>query len=78
MQDDENTAVTVLGMGEMGRALAAALVAGGHPTTVWNRSPNRAAPAVDPVHALIRRQIAAGHGTDAFARIYEGIRSTAA
>ena len=33
---------------------------------------------VDPVHALIRRQIAAGHGKDAFARIYEGIRSTAA
>lgn len=27
----------------MGRALAAALVANGHPTTVWNRTPGRAA-----------------------------------
>ncbi|MGS2616662.1 NAD(P)-dependent oxidoreductase [Micromonospora sp. LZ34] len=35
--------VTVLGLGAMGRALAGALVAAGHPTTVWNRSPGRAA-----------------------------------
>jgi 3-hydroxyisobutyrate dehydrogenase-like beta-hydroxyacid dehydrogenase len=35
--------VTVLGQGKMGRALAAALVAAGHPTTVWNRTPSRAA-----------------------------------
>ncbi|MEU3958363.1 NAD(P)-binding domain-containing protein [Streptomyces buecherae] len=34
--------VTVLGLGAMGRALAAAFVAGGHPTTVWNRTPGRA------------------------------------
>ena len=39
---DDGTAVTVLGLGEMGRALAAALVDAGHPTTVWNRSPGRA------------------------------------
>ncbi len=34
--------VTVLGLGPMGRALAAAFVAGGHPTTVWKRTPGRA------------------------------------
>ncbi|WP_030664360.1 NAD(P)-binding domain-containing protein [Streptomyces rimosus] len=38
----EPTPVTVLGLGAMGRALAAAFLAGGHPTTVWNRTPGRA------------------------------------
>jgi 3-hydroxyisobutyrate dehydrogenase-like beta-hydroxyacid dehydrogenase len=33
---------TVIGLGKMGRALAAALVDRGHPTTVWNRTPGRA------------------------------------
>ncbi|MER6998738.1 NAD(P)-binding domain-containing protein [Streptomyces sp. NPDC000410] len=36
------TAVTVIGLGEMGRALAGALVTAGHPTTVWNRSAAKA------------------------------------
>jgi len=36
-----HTAVTVLGLGAMGSALAAALVAAGHSTTVWNRSNGR-------------------------------------
>lgn len=35
-------AVTVVGLGSMGSALAAALLDQGHPTTVWNRSPGRA------------------------------------
>ncbi|MFE7137883.1 NAD(P)-dependent oxidoreductase [Streptomyces sp. NPDC057644] len=35
------TTVTVLGLGEMGRSLARAFVAAGHPTTVWNRSPEK-------------------------------------
>ncbi|OLF18875.1 NAD(P)-dependent oxidoreductase [Actinophytocola xanthii] len=35
--------VSVLGLGRMGRALAGALIAAGHPTTVWNRTPSRAA-----------------------------------
>lgn len=35
-------AVAVLGLGSMGRALAGAFLAAGHPTTVWNRSPGRA------------------------------------
>lgn len=39
--------VTVIGLGLMGRALAAALVDDGHPTTVWNRSPDKAAALVD-------------------------------
>ncbi|MFI6030216.1 NAD(P)-dependent oxidoreductase [Amycolatopsis magusensis] len=34
--------ITVLGLGEMGSALAAAFVAGGHRTTVWNRTPGKA------------------------------------
>ncbi|WP_281290546.1 NAD(P)-dependent oxidoreductase [Embleya hyalina] len=39
-------AVTVIGMGSMGRALAEAFRAAGHPTTVWNRSPAKAAALV--------------------------------
>lgn len=34
--------MTVLGLGAMGSALAAATVTAGHPTTVWNRTPGRA------------------------------------
>ncbi|MFI9029364.1 NAD(P)-dependent oxidoreductase [Streptomyces sp. NPDC053560] len=34
--------VTVLGLGEMGGALAAAFLAGGHRTTVWNRTAAKA------------------------------------
>ncbi|MFC8916740.1 NAD(P)-dependent oxidoreductase [Streptomyces sp. NPDC057116] len=34
--------VTVLGLGRMGSALAAAFLAAGHPTTVWNRTPGKA------------------------------------
>ncbi|MGC0423456.1 NAD(P)-dependent oxidoreductase [Embleya sp. AB8] len=34
--------VTVLGLGAMGRAIADAIHRGGHPTTVWNRTPGRA------------------------------------
>ncbi|WP_030022455.1 NAD(P)-dependent oxidoreductase [Streptomyces monomycini] len=39
---NEGAAVTVLGLGSMGSALAAALVAKGHATTVWNRSAHKA------------------------------------
>ncbi|WP_446222352.1 NAD(P)-dependent oxidoreductase [Nocardia sp. IBHARD005] len=39
-------AVAVLGLGEMGSALAAVLVDGGHPVTVWNRSEDKAHPLV--------------------------------
>ncbi|MFK4065727.1 NAD(P)-dependent oxidoreductase [Streptomyces sp. NPDC029674] len=39
--------VTVIGLGNMGSALAAALLDRGHPTTVWNRSPEKAKPLAD-------------------------------
>jgi 3-hydroxyisobutyrate dehydrogenase len=35
--------ITVLGLGNMGRAFAAVALEKGHQVTVWNRSPNRAA-----------------------------------
>ncbi len=38
--------VTVLGLGQMGTALADAFLAAGHPTTVWNRTPAKADPLV--------------------------------
>lgn len=38
------TPVTVLGLGEMGAAIAKALIERGHRTTVWNRTASRAAP----------------------------------
>lgn len=38
------TTVTVLGLGPMGHAIASALVAAGHPTTTWNRTPTRPTP----------------------------------
>ncbi|MFC0622634.1 NAD(P)-dependent oxidoreductase [Kribbella deserti] len=42
MTSSNNVQVTVLGLGAMGSALAAALVQAGHPATVWNRSPGKA------------------------------------
>ncbi|MDT3396556.1 NAD(P)-binding domain-containing protein [Streptomyces sp. B1866] len=38
----DRTPVTVLGLGPMGRSLAAAFLRAGHRTTVWNRSPGKA------------------------------------
>jgi 3-hydroxyisobutyrate dehydrogenase-like beta-hydroxyacid dehydrogenase len=35
-------AITVLGLGNLGRAVAQTFLRGGHPTTVWNRSPAKA------------------------------------
>ncbi|SCG72373.1 NAD(P)-dependent oxidoreductase [Micromonospora coxensis] len=58
--NDARVPVTVLGLGMMGRALARAFLAAGHPTTVWNRTPGRAdelvaagAVAVDTAAAAI-------------------------
>lgn len=53
MTGDNRTPVTVVGLGSMGRALAEAFVGAGHPTTVWNRTPGKAAPLVakGAVHA---------------------------
>jgi 3-hydroxyisobutyrate dehydrogenase-like beta-hydroxyacid dehydrogenase len=41
---DDGSAVTVLGLGLMGSALAQAFGRAGHELTVWNRSPGRTAP----------------------------------
>lgn len=57
---EQKEAVTVLGLGAMGTALARALLAAGHPVTVWNRTPARAdalvtdgaRPAPDPASAV--------------------------
>ncbi|WP_330172113.1 NAD(P)-binding domain-containing protein [Streptomyces sp. NBC_01498] len=38
----QDTAVTVIGLGPMGRAMTRTLLAAGHPVTVWNRTPGRA------------------------------------
>lgn len=40
--DDVHAPVTVIGLGLMGRALAGAFLTDGHPTTVWNRSAEKA------------------------------------
>ncbi|MEV4801864.1 NAD(P)-binding domain-containing protein [Nonomuraea sp. NPDC049421] len=45
--DMAETPVTVIGMGMMGRALAAAFLQAGHPTTIWNRTPGRAQALVE-------------------------------
>ncbi|MER5769494.1 NAD(P)-binding domain-containing protein [Streptomyces sp. NPDC001985] len=46
MAGNDRTPVTVIGLGSMGRALAGAFLGAGHPTTVWNRTPGKAAPLV--------------------------------
>ncbi|MGW0548566.1 NAD(P)-dependent oxidoreductase [Streptomyces altiplanensis] len=53
MTANHRTPVTVVGLGSMGRALAEAFIEAGHPTTVWNRTPEKAAPLVarGAVHA---------------------------
>ncbi|WP_172384332.1 NAD(P)-dependent oxidoreductase [Streptomyces sp. MNP-20] len=42
MNAERRTPVTVIGLGNMGAALAAALLERGHETTVWNRTPAKA------------------------------------
>ncbi|WP_436641098.1 NAD(P)-dependent oxidoreductase [Actinomadura kijaniata] len=41
-QERERSAVSVVGLGQMGARLAQAFLAAGHRTTVWNRTPARA------------------------------------
>jgi 3-hydroxyisobutyrate dehydrogenase-like beta-hydroxyacid dehydrogenase len=47
MTDFSKPSVTMIGLGAMGSALAGAVLAAGYPTTVWNRTPERAQPLVD-------------------------------
>ncbi|MEC4576273.1 NAD(P)-dependent oxidoreductase [Streptomyces virginiae] len=44
--------VTVIGLGAMGQAIAGAFLAGGHPTTVWNRTASKADALVSKGAAL--------------------------
>ncbi|WP_175410351.1 NAD(P)-dependent oxidoreductase [Streptomyces sp. TRM64462] len=46
MAGKNHSPVTVIGLGLMGQALATAFVKAGHPTTVWNRSADKAADLV--------------------------------
>ncbi|MEV6560175.1 NAD(P)-binding domain-containing protein [Nocardia sp. NPDC051756] len=39
---NNETSVTIIGLGLMGQALAGAFLKAGHPTTVWNRTPAKA------------------------------------
>jgi 3-hydroxyisobutyrate dehydrogenase-like beta-hydroxyacid dehydrogenase len=41
-----STPVTLIGLGPMGQAMVRTLLDGGHPVTVWNRTPSRAADVV--------------------------------
>ncbi|MFJ5141754.1 NAD(P)-dependent oxidoreductase [Streptomyces sp. NPDC088707] len=40
--DSDAQSITVIGLGQMGSALAGAFLAAGHRTTVWNRTPGKA------------------------------------
>lgn len=74
MPEHARTPVTIVGLGAMGAALASAYVAAGHPTTVWNRSPAKAAPLVErgAAHAPdIRDAIAASPLTIACLTTYD-------
>jgi 3-hydroxyisobutyrate dehydrogenase-like beta-hydroxyacid dehydrogenase len=46
MSVQERPPVTVIGLGAMGSRIAEVLLAAGHPTSVWNRTPGRAEPLV--------------------------------
>ncbi|MGI5504391.1 NAD(P)-dependent oxidoreductase [Lentzea sp. CA-135723] len=53
-------AITVLGLGNLGRALAETFVRGGHPVAVWNRSEGKAAGLAATVAASAAEAVAAG------------------
>ncbi|WP_329088703.1 MULTISPECIES: NAD(P)-dependent oxidoreductase [unclassified Streptosporangium] len=74
---DGRPAVTVIGLGLMGRALAGALLAGGHPTTVWNRTRDKAgelvaAGAVEA--ATVKEAVAASPLVIVCVRDYDAVR----
>jgi 3-hydroxyisobutyrate dehydrogenase-like beta-hydroxyacid dehydrogenase len=62
MTEHDRTPVSVIGLGSMGRALAEAFLRAGHRATVWNRTPEKAAPLVakGAIHApSVRAAVAA-------------------
>jgi 3-hydroxyisobutyrate dehydrogenase len=56
--------IAVLGMGRMGRALAARLLEGGHSVVVWNRSPGKAGEVVSAGGREAPSVAGAVHGAD--------------
>ncbi|MDG4832546.1 NAD(P)-binding domain-containing protein [Solwaraspora sp. WMMD1047] len=56
--------VTVIGLGPMGRAIASVLLRAGHPVTVWNRTPRRAADLVAAGATLAQTPAAAVVSSD--------------
>ncbi|MFI6866990.1 NAD(P)-dependent oxidoreductase [Nocardia sp. NPDC050406] len=58
MTEIARTPVTIVGLGSMGTALAEAYLNAGHPTTVWNRTPEKAR-ALTERGATARTDIAA-------------------
>ncbi|RKR87596.1 3-hydroxyisobutyrate dehydrogenase-like beta-hydroxyacid dehydrogenase [Micromonospora pisi] len=56
--------VTVIGLGPMGRAMAARLIRAGHPVTVWNRTPSRATDLVTAGATLAPNPTAAVAASD--------------
>ncbi|MFD3820372.1 NAD(P)-dependent oxidoreductase [Streptomyces rubiginosohelvolus] len=64
MTGHHRTPVTVVGLGSMGSALAEAFIGAGHPVTVWNRTPAKAAPLVakGAVHARSADEAVAATG----------------
>ena len=57
--------ITILGMGNMGRAFAARAIEIGHQTTVWNRTPGRVAALVASGAIEANTSSAAAAGADA-------------
>jgi 3-hydroxyisobutyrate dehydrogenase-like beta-hydroxyacid dehydrogenase len=57
--------ITILGMGNMGRAFAARAIETGHRTTIWNRTPGRVAALVATGANEANTAIAAVRGADA-------------
>ena len=57
--------ITILGMGNMGRAFAARAIETGHQTTVWNRTPGRVAALVASGAIEANTATAAASGADA-------------
>ncbi|MBB4931128.1 3-hydroxyisobutyrate dehydrogenase-like beta-hydroxyacid dehydrogenase [Lipingzhangella halophila] len=45
--DASSAPITVLGLGDMGSAIARVFIDRGHPTTVWNRTASKSAPLVE-------------------------------
>ncbi|WP_068929155.1 NAD(P)-dependent oxidoreductase [Planobispora rosea] len=75
----ERSSVTVLGLGMMGTALAGAFLAGGHPTTVWNRSAGRGDDLVGRGAvraAAVGAAVEAGQVVVVCVRDYDAVRET--